>query len=80
MTSPHPFDDRLGRLTASYNITFERRANRTPKRLSEAITDSSEVTEWMGHPARIDLVVGGDYFVDFEDDSVCLVESFEKLS
>ncbi len=55
----------LGTYTRCYTITFERTSKHPPARLWHAITDPQEVSRWMAYPARIDLRVGGDYFVDF---------------
>jgi uncharacterized protein YndB with AHSA1/START domain len=55
----------LGTYTRCYTITFERRSKHPPARLWRAITDADDVSRWMAYPARIDLRVGGDYFVDF---------------
>jgi uncharacterized protein YndB with AHSA1/START domain len=35
------------------------------QRLWAAITNPEEVSKWMSYPARIDLRVGGDWYVDF---------------
>lgn len=55
----------LGRITPCYTMTFERKSKHTADRLWRAITDPEEVGRWMTFPARIDLRVGGDYYVDF---------------
>jgi len=55
----------LGELTRCYTIAFERRSKHPSERLWRAITDPGRVSKWMQYPARIDLRVGGDYFVDF---------------
>ncbi len=55
----------LGTFTHCYTIRYDRTSKHSPERLWRAITDSDEVTSWMQYPARIDLRVGGDYFVDF---------------
>ncbi len=56
----------LGNISVCYAATFDRRSGHSPARLWRAITDPEEVARWMGYPARIDLRIGGDYFVDFE--------------
>jgi len=58
--------DELGEITACYTIRYERQSKHAPARLWRAITDSAEVSRWMSRSARIDLRVGGDYFVQFE--------------
>jgi uncharacterized protein YndB with AHSA1/START domain len=55
----------LAEITPCYTIAFERRSKHAPPKLWKAITDGEQVTRWMTFPARIDLRVGGDYFVDF---------------
>ena len=55
----------LGEITRCYTMTYERRSKHAADRLWRAITDSGEVASWMGYHARIDLRIGGDYFVDF---------------
>jgi uncharacterized protein YndB with AHSA1/START domain len=55
----------LGAVTRSYSVRFERTSKHPAARLWRAITDPGEVSAWMTYPARIDLRVGGDYFVDF---------------
>ena len=56
----------LGKISLCYLMTFDRRSRHSPSRIWSAITDSDEVSRWMGYPARIDLRIGGEYFVDFE--------------
>lgn len=55
----------LGTFTHCYTIRYDRTSKHSAERLWRAITNSDEVTSWMQYPARIDLRVGGDYFVDF---------------
>jgi uncharacterized protein YndB with AHSA1/START domain len=58
-------DERLGTITPSYTIAFKRASRHSPARLWRAITTGSEVSAWMGYPAKVDLRVGGGWFVDF---------------
>lgn len=70
MTDEHPIDEReLGEITRCYNILYERRSKHSVARVWRAITDPGELSRWMRYPVRVDLRVGGDYFVDFQDDS-----------
>lgn len=55
----------LGTITRCYSVRYDRTSNHSAERLRRAITDPAEVTGWMQYPARIDLRVGGEYFVDF---------------
>lgn len=55
----------LGKISVLYAVTWDRRSKHSPSRLWWAITDPEEVSRWMNYPARIDLRVGGDYWVDF---------------
>ena len=55
----------LGRITRCYSLVYERRSKHPPERLWRALTDRAEVSRWMSYPARIDLRIGGEYFVDF---------------
>ncbi len=55
----------LGEITRCYTMTFERRSKHPAAKLWRSITDPGEVSKWMGYPARIDLRVGGDWYVDF---------------
>jgi uncharacterized protein YndB with AHSA1/START domain len=55
----------IGEITRCYSLRYERTSKHPPARLWRAITDPAEVTRWMAYPARIDLRVGGAYFVDF---------------
>ena len=55
----------LAEITTCYSMTWERRSKHPVDRLWRAITEPDEVGQWMSNPARIDLRVGGDYFVDF---------------
>lgn len=58
-------NEELGEFSVCYTITFRRTSRHSPARLWRAITDPEEVGKWMTYPARIDLRVGGHYFVDF---------------
>ncbi len=50
----------LGKISLCYSVTFDRRSRHSPSRIWSAITDSDEVSRWMGYyPARIDLRIGG---------------------
>ena len=55
----------LGRIDLCYSITFDRLSPHSPSRIWSAVTDPRQVSRWMGYPARIDLRIGGEYFVDF---------------
>jgi len=55
----------LGTITRCYSVRYDRNSKHSAERLWRAITDPAEVTAWMQYPARIDLRVGGEYFVDF---------------
>jgi uncharacterized protein YndB with AHSA1/START domain len=55
----------IGVITKCYTVTFERKSKHPASRLWSAITSPDEVEAWMGAPAKVDLRVGGDYFVDF---------------
>lgn len=57
--------DELAEVHPCYSLIFRRTSRHPASRVWRAITDSDEVTRWMTYPARIDLRVGGDYFVDF---------------
>jgi uncharacterized protein YndB with AHSA1/START domain len=61
----------LGEITPCYTITFRRRSKHPAERLWRAITAPDEVSKWMDYPVKIDLRVGGDWYVDFTqtDDS-----------
>ena len=58
----------LGEITRCYTITFERGSKHSAERLWRAITDSGEVSKWMGYVVRIDPKVGGEYYLDFAMD------------
>ena len=58
-------NDELAEIRACYSIVFNRMSRHSAERVWRAITESAEVTRWMTYPARIDLRVGGDYFIDF---------------
>ena len=55
----------LGEITRCYSLRYERRSKHPPERLWRAITDPGELSRWMSYPARVELRIGGDYFVDF---------------
>jgi uncharacterized protein YndB with AHSA1/START domain len=56
----------LGEITPCWTITFHRTSKHRPERVWAAITEPDQVSRWWGRgPARIDLRVGGEYFVDF---------------
>lgn len=57
------------RITPCYALTYERRSKHPAERVWRAITDPAEVAAWMTIPARIELRVGGEYFVDFKGSS-----------
>jgi uncharacterized protein YndB with AHSA1/START domain len=57
----------LGEITRCWTITFERRSKHPVEQVWRTITDPERVSTWMRYPARIDLRVGGDWFVDFGD-------------
>ena len=59
----------LAELTRCYTISFERRSKHPVEKLWRSITDPDQVSQWMQYPARIDLRVGGDYFLDFSRSS-----------
>ena len=49
----------LGKISLCYSVTFDRRSRHSPSQIWSAITDSDEVSRWMGYPAHIDLRIGG---------------------
>ncbi len=55
----------IGEITRCYTVTYRRRSRHSAARLWRAITAAGELGLWMGAPARVDLRVGGEYFVDF---------------
>jgi uncharacterized protein YndB with AHSA1/START domain len=55
----------LGTITRCYTVRYERTSKHSAERLWRAITDPDEVTKWMQYPAKIDVRVGGEYYVDF---------------
>jgi uncharacterized protein YndB with AHSA1/START domain len=70
MTDATPVDPAaLGEVTRCYSLRYRRHSKHPPARLWRAITDPLEIERWMGYPARVDLRVGGDYFVDFQTSS-----------
>ena len=60
--------DGMGEITRCYTVTFRRRSRHSPERLWRAITDPDEIAAWMGAPARTEIRVGGEYYVDFQGD------------
>lgn len=61
--------EELGTVTPCYTIAFERRSKHSAERLWLALTSPDEVEKWMEGPAKVDLRVGGEWFVDFPDQS-----------
>jgi uncharacterized protein YndB with AHSA1/START domain len=57
--------DAFGEITTCYTVKFDRTSKHSAARLWEAITRPEEVGAWMGYSAKVDLRVGGDWFVDF---------------
>ena len=57
----------LGDITRCWTIRFERQSKHPVQKVWQSITDPERVAAWMRGPARIDLRVGGDWFVDFGD-------------
>lgn len=57
----------LGEITRCWSIRFERRSRHPVEKVWSTITDPERVAGWMRGPARIELRVGGDWFVDFGD-------------
>ncbi len=55
----------LGEITRCWTIRFERRSRHPVEQVWSAITEPERVAGWMRGPARIELRVGGDWFVDF---------------
>ena len=55
----------LGIFTRGYCLEFVRTSKHPPARLWRAITDSDELTRWMGYPMRVEMRVGGEYYADF---------------
>jgi uncharacterized protein YndB with AHSA1/START domain len=58
-------NEELGEITKCYTMTFRRRSKHSPERFWRALTQPDEVAKWMEAPAKIDLRVGGDWFIDF---------------
>lgn len=54
-----------GAITRCYSLRYERASAHPVARVWGAITEGGEVSRWMGYSARVDLRVGGEYFVDF---------------
>ncbi len=59
----------LGEISRGYNIHYERRSKHPPARVWRAITTPEEIERWVTFPARVDLRIGGDYFIDFQGNS-----------
>ncbi|NRA03249.1 MAG: SRPBCC domain-containing protein [Myxococcales bacterium] len=58
----------MGEITACYSMRFERESKHSAARLWRAITDPAEIAAWWGTPsARVDLRIGGEYFVEFAE-------------
>lgn len=57
--------EELGEITTCYTMTFNRRSKHSPTRFWQALTEPEEVAVWMEAPAKIDLRVGGSWYVDF---------------
>jgi uncharacterized protein YndB with AHSA1/START domain len=57
----------LGEITPCWSITFHRTSKHPPARLWAAITEPDYLVRWWNVPpvARVDLRVGGEYYVDF---------------
>ena len=62
-------DPNLGKIERAYSIQYDRLTASTPAAVWDAITKPHIVSKWMGYPARIELRIGGDYFLDFGADS-----------
>jgi uncharacterized protein YndB with AHSA1/START domain len=57
---------RLGEISPCYTMRFDRETRQSAARLWRAITQPDELVQWMGMPsARVELQVGGAYFVEF---------------
>jgi uncharacterized protein YndB with AHSA1/START domain len=59
--------DEFGEITKCYTVTYRRKSKHSAARLWRAITEPKEIGKWMGGPAKVDLRVGGEWFVDFPD-------------
>ncbi len=57
----------LGEIERCYTMRFKRTSKHSVARLWRAITEPDQVSGWMELPAKIDLRVGGDYYVEFPD-------------
>jgi len=57
----------LGEISCCWTVAFVRQIRHPVEKLWEAITRPEQVEGWFGCPARIDLRVGGEWFVDFGD-------------
>ena len=55
----------IGEIFKCYSVIFKRHSKHDAARMWRAITEPDEIASWMGAPAKVDLRVGGDYFVDF---------------
>jgi uncharacterized protein YndB with AHSA1/START domain len=59
-----------GEITPCWTITFHRTSKHSAERVWNAITNPGFVARWWDRgPARIDVRVGGEYYVDFGDGS-----------
>jgi len=58
----------FGEITKSYTVTFTRTSKHSAARFWRAITEPDEIAKWMDGPAKVDLRVGGEWFVDFPND------------
>jgi uncharacterized protein YndB with AHSA1/START domain len=58
-------NDELGEISVCYSVKYVRRSRHPVARLWRAITDSNEVSAWMGYPTSIDLRPGGVFAMDF---------------
>ena len=58
----------FGEITKSYTVTFTRTSKHSAARFWRAITEPDEIAKWMGGPAKVDMRVGGEWFVDFPND------------
>jgi uncharacterized protein YndB with AHSA1/START domain len=58
-------NEELGTISPCYTIRIERKSRHPVERVWRAITQSKEVSAWMGYPTQIDLRPGGEFTVDF---------------
>ncbi len=75
----------LGEITRCWTIRFERHSKHPVEKVWKAITEPEQVSSWMRSPARIELRVGGDWFVDFGergelDGVIVRIESERRLA